>query len=496
MPEFAYLHDDGILFASGKSLASQNGYRVPSLPENSFQTKAPPLYPLYLSLIWRWNPNFPQNLPLATLLSWLVLAAFLALAWALYRADGYSETKAWLLAGLLGLSPYIVLFGCTMFSEIFFTCLVLACLLLARRPGNTAIFLAGVMAAAAYLSRTAGIALLISIPALLLWTRQWRRTALFLAPLLPAVAAWTLWGALHKPASSDLTLMYYTDYLRYEFVNVGWDNLALVVWKNLDQLLYGMGSLVLPKVIDLPPVKILAQVIAVAMIAGVVRLARRGVAVDYALFALVSVGILLVWHFPPNERFVLPIFPLLIAGFFAEIEHLGAMLRPAFRHRDRSQRIVARIFAAGLAAVLFAALGLQCYMTFVLLSDTAAEQRRNLADRRSAYRWMAANLPPEAAVLSYDDPLLYLYSGHRGNYLPLLTRWWYADDHLSMVNAYRDLGAYCAARHLTYVYFTKEDLSRETGEKDRAAIEQLVRTSPALTPIYTAGIGTVYRLTP
>ena len=154
------------------------------------------------------------------------------------------------------------------------------------------------------------------------------------------------------------------------------------------------------------------------------------------------------------------------------------------------------MFAAGLAAVFFAALGLQCYMTFVLLSDTAAEQRRNLADRRSAYRWMAANLPPEAAVLSYDDPLLYLYSGHRGNYLPLLTRWWYAEDHLSTVNAYRDLGAYCAARHLTYMYFTKEDLSRETGEKDRAAIEQLVRTSPALTPIYTAGIGTVYRLTP
>lgn len=496
MPEFAYLHDDGILFASGKSLASQNGYRLPSLPENAFETKSPPLYPLFLSLIWRLNPNFPENLPLATLLSWLVLVAFLALAWTLYRADGYPETKAWLLTGLLGLSPYIVLFGCTMFSEVFFTCLVLACLLLARRPGNTAILLAGVMAAAAYLSRTAGIALLISVPALLLWTRQWRRTGLFLAPLLPAVAGWALWGALHKPAPSDLTLMYYTDYLRYEFVNVGWDNLAMVVWKNLDQLIYGMGSLVLPKVLDLPLAKILAQVIAVAMIAGVVRLVRRRVALDYALFALVSVGILLVWHFPPNERFVLPIFPLLLAGLFAEAEHLGAMLRPAFRHRDLSQRIVGRLFAAAVAAVFLAALGLQCYMTFVLLSDTAAEQRRHLADRRSAYRWMAANLPPKAAVLSYDDPLLYLYSGHRGNYLPLLTRWWYAEDHLSIVNAYRDLAAYCAERHLTYVYFTTEDLSRETGEKDRAAIEQLVRTSPALTPIYAAGIGTVYRLAP
>jgi len=97
-------------------------------------------------------------------------------------------------------------------------------------------------------------------------------------------------------------------------------------------------------------------------------------------------------------------------------------------------------------------------------------------------------------VLSYDDPLLYLYSGHRGNYLPMLPRWWYAEDHAKIVNAYRDLGAYCKSRGLSYVYFTTEDMSRETGEDDRKAIEQLVRSSAALTPLYTAGIGTVYQI--
>jgi hypothetical protein len=54
---------------------------------------------------------------------------------------------------------------------------------------------------------------------------------------------------------------------------------------------------------------------------------RRGVAVDYAIFGAVSVGILLVWHYPATERFVLPLFPLLIAGFLTEIEHLAKMLR-------------------------------------------------------------------------------------------------------------------------------------------------------------------------
>jgi hypothetical protein len=107
---------------------------------------------------------------------------------------------------------------------------------------------------------------------------------------------------------------------------------------------------------------------------------------------------------------------------------------------------------------------------------------------------MSANLPSGSSVLSYDDPLLYLYSGHRGNYLPMLPRWWYAEDHAKIVNAYHDLGTYCKSRGLAYVYFTTEDMSRETGEEDRKAIEQQVRSSAALTPVYSAGIGTVYRV--
>ena len=97
-------------------------------------------------------------------------------------------------------------------------------------------------------------------------------------------------------------------------------------------------------------------------------------------------------------------------------------------------------------------------------------------------------------MLSYDDPLLYLYSGHRGNYLPMLPRWWYAEDHAKIVGAYRDLGAYCKSRGLSYMYFTTEDMSRESGEVDRKAIEQLVRSNTALTPLYTAGIGTIYQV--
>src|SRR5581483_196935 len=131
----------------------------------------------------------------------------------------------------------------------------------------------------AYLSRTAGIALLVSVPAVLILKKEARRAAVFAGAMLPAVVGWMLWTHAHALRSPDATLAYYTDYLRYQFLNVGFDNLGVVLWKNTSEILWGMGSLALPKLSDFGPVKVLTQVIGVAMIAGIVRLVRRGIAV-------------------------------------------------------------------------------------------------------------------------------------------------------------------------------------------------------------------------
>jgi hypothetical protein len=497
MPQFGHPHDDGILFETGKSLA-HGELRIASLPENPLQTKYPPLYPLYLSLIWRLNPNFPDNLLLGTAMSWLVLVAFLSLSLAYYSSHALrgspGDRNTWLLVALLAFSPYLILFGCTTFSEVFFTCLVLATFLAASRPGIKWAVAAGLLASFAYLSRTAGIALLVSVPLTLALKRDWRRASAFAAAMLPAVITWMLWSRGHLPHPMDNTLMYYTDYTGYEFLNVDLHNLPVVVWKNLDQLLESMGALALPKVFDILPIKILTQVIAVAMIAGIVRLARRGIMWDYAAFALVSSGILLIWHFPPNERFVLPLCPLLLAGLVTEIGHLGSMLKSALRHKDFGQRAVAGVMAAFVVIVFGAALITQFYVTFMFLRQSAGRDVAELRDQRAAYAWISANLPEDATVLSYDDPLLYLYTNRRGNYLTPPTRWWYADDDAALIGAYRNVAAYCRSRGLQYVYFTTEDLKREAADDDRHTIAEGIRTNPQLTPLYTYGIGTVYKV--
>lgn len=495
MPDFARRHDDGLLYFSAKSLASGQGYRIPSLPETPFQTKYPPLYPAYLSLVWRLDSRFPENLALATGFSWMLLAACLGLSFLVYRSYGLTERRSWWLVALLGINPYMILFGCRLFSEILFTGLLLATFLVARRQGWKMALLAGVLAGLAYLSRTAGIALLISVPLWYLWKRDLRRAAIFAGGMLPFIGGWMLWVKTHMLATSDPGLIYYVDYVKFQFLNVGFSNLAVVLWKNLDQTLYGMGSLFLPQVVSLGPVKILTQVIAIAMISGIVRCVRRGIAVDYALFALISTGMLLVWHYPPNERFVLPLCPLLVMGLASEIESLTSMLRLGLRHREMGQRVAGAVLTAVTGIVIVAGCGLQLYLTFDFLRESEADYRARLADFRAAYTWIDAHLPASAEVLSNDDTLLYAYTGRRGNCAPLMPRWWYSEEHAKTVQVFRDIVPYSRSRGFGYVYATSDDLARWTSE-DIGAVEQSIRENRQLTPLFAKGIGTLYQVVP
>jgi hypothetical protein len=494
MPDFARLHDDGLLFSSAKSLASGDGYRIPSLPENPYQTKYPPLYPALLALIWRANPEFPANLTAAGAVSWVVFAACIALCWRLYRREAFSEKRCWLLAGLLAVNPYMILFGCRLFSEIPFTCLLVATLMVSARGGWKWALAAGILGGCAYLSRTAGVALLISMPLWYTWRREVKNAGWFAAGMLPFVAGWSVWTRTHMLVSSDPGLIYYVDYVRYQFLNVGWDNLGVVLWKNVDELLYGMGSLILPKVVALGPVKTLTEVIAVAMIVGVVRLVWRGVLAAYALFALVSAVMLIVWHFPPNERFVLPLFPLLLAGLVAEMEHLWTMLGAAFRHPDFAQRAVAGIFGSVVGLILLAGFGLQLYVSLHFLDESEAQYRSRLVDLRAAYAWISQNTSAAAVVVSADDPLLYFYSGRHGKEVPLMPKSWYAADHAAIVDAFRGTAQYCRRVGAEYIYSTSDDLARWTGDEDIVKVEQAMRENRGLIPVFSSGAGTVYRV--
>src|SRR5260370_34213714 len=90
MPHFGHLHDDSIYFVCAKSLATGEGYRILSLPGRPYQTKYPPLLPALLSLIWRIDLRFPENLQLTMLAMWALLPVYLMASARWCRDAGFS----------------------------------------------------------------------------------------------------------------------------------------------------------------------------------------------------------------------------------------------------------------------------------------------------------------------------------------------------------------------------------------------------------------------
>src|SRR6185295_7265135 len=77
MPQLGRGHDDAIYLTVSKSLAEGTGYRIQNLPGAPYETKYPPVIIWLLTLVWKIDPQFPGNLPIATALQWAMIPPFL-----------------------------------------------------------------------------------------------------------------------------------------------------------------------------------------------------------------------------------------------------------------------------------------------------------------------------------------------------------------------------------------------------------------------------------
>jgi len=497
MPRFGDFHDDSVYYVTAKSIADGGGYRIESLPGEPAQTKYPPLYPLLLSLAWRVNPEFPDNLRTAAWISWLALPAVLVQLLPLFRRLGFSNGRTWLLLVLFAVNPYVALFSTQLLSEMLFLALLLAAMLLVERslsPGASAFVAvaAGSVGGLAYLTRSAGI-VLFAAGVIYLWTKKRRGTAfLFAAGMLPFVAGWNLWARLHQLPTNDPALIYYTDYFRTQLYALSLRDFPLFVWRNVDALLWALGGLIVPKVTSSWFLKVLAQVIAVAAISGIVRLVRGGHGQLYALFATLGAALLIVCTFPATERLVLPFFPLALAGLLVEMEHLFGMLLAGLRHKDRSQRIAAGGIIAIAAPVFAGALLLQLYIGQVFMRQDAHQHRIRIASRLPVYEWARANLPTGASVLASEDVMFFLHTGRHAMRATIPPALWYREDRAGMVSWFTDLKPFAQDHGLSYFEFSGADVNQGVGDEAAADIEREIRNHPNLNPLYATPAATMY----
>ena len=497
-PHLGFFHDDSLFWVCARSLAGGGGYRIQSLPGEPYQTKYPPLYPLLLAAVWKLNPAFPNNLPLAVLSSWLTLVACLLAARVAFRDLGAGPNGAWVLSGALALSPYYALCGISLLSELPFTCLSLAALALierARGPsrGVGLAVVAGLVASAACLTRTVGLALLAAGPLVFLIEKQYRRAAAFALAMLPG-AAWLLWTHAHRLARPDAVALYYTDYLGYWVHDGTAGNIAVLLWRNLDNLLLAIGGMFVFGLGDSFAGKSLARVLAVAAVVGTARLWRRSGATAYVLFTAGCLLALLFWNYSPDQRFIVPVFPVLLGGFWAELRRLAGKLRAAFLGRAMGERVVAGAISLALTALLYLA-GARAYGgLFSALPAFVAQQRATVADYRTAYRWIAANTPPNAALLAYMDPILYLYTGRQACRLVISPGLRRADDRRAVEAVLAGVVDFAHRQKLSYAVLAPEDLHAEFTDQERLAAHSLFRANPRLRRVFEAGGVSVCRI--
>src|ERR1700733_11156077 len=497
MPHLGFYHDDSIYWVSGRSLAMGDGYRIESLPGQPYQPKTPPLSPQMLAGIWKINPSFPANLPLATLFAWLMLPPFLAILWILLRDYGFSTRERSVLVVLAALSPVTVVFSFSLMPELPFTALMVASLILAERAGKPdaprwLAFAAGICAALAYLTKSVAAPMLLTVPLCFALRKQFQKAALFSAAMVPAAAGWQWWVMRHLSNSWDLVTLYYTNYLGFRTYNISLRDLPLIVWYNLDGFLQGAGKLL---IFDLPyGSKHLERVVAIAAIAGCVRLAMRKREWQYPLAALGISALLLVWHYPPDQRFVFPLYPLLLMGLATEVRNIGLALRKAWAKPAFADRFAGAGFGAILAGLVAFAIFCTGFGLTRFVPDLFASYRADFESRRSAYQWLAAHAPEDANVYAYQDPVLYLYTGRKACSLPIPPKFYYHRDDDGIERLMASMADFARDYRLLDLLLTPDDYYRDLHAAGTRGLAQAMQSS-AFQILYGSSRVAVYKLT-
>lgn len=487
MPQFGSPHDDSIYFVCAKAWATGQGHRIISLPGQPWQTKYPPLYPLLLSPIWRIDPQFPGNLKIATMASWLFLPPLLWLTRILFRRYQFPAWWAWLLVAVLAINPYVQLFSISLLSEIPFTLLLLAGLLVAPRNAMAA----GLLAGLAYLTRTAGLPLLVAVPVVYGMKRRWRDAARFLAAMLPFVTGWSLWAGSHKDSTENLYVMYYVDYVRYQFHNVNLSNFLMVLWKNIDAILTGMGTLILP-FSESPLTKMLTQTIAVGTIVGVYRLAKdREQTRAYAIYGALFTLMLVVWHYPPDARFLFPIFPLLLAGFSYQVAMTVDLLRKAYV--DPKQRVSTIAIAPILLFVSWPILRNNYRFIFEIAPASQMDQRRIAEDNLPCAARIREELPGGARIMASNDPTMYLLTGLPSMRMTVPRALWYEERFDEILQENTRMPQIARQFGMTHLYVNRH-FRGDLTEKQQRKFLDLLASDSSLQPALQCGAATLYEV--
>jgi len=481
---FGWYHDDTIYFSSARALAEGGGYVLPSVPGAPPQTKYPPLHPWLLSLVWRWQPGFPDNLAVAVGLTAVFACWFLAAAFQLLRGlAGVGRWAALVAVALSAFHPDFVFLSGVLLSDVPFLALALTGALAADaglraqcRPRMALV--AGVAAGLSALTRTLGLPVMAGIVACGLYRRAYRQCLVFSLAAFPLAGAALLspgipenvasWAAQGGPGFRQ-TWLFCTSY--WEFWKLGVPNLD-ALWamlsRNINLFAQGPARQCLfppPGGEDSYAGTLVMVTLTAGILSGIARQARgqEWKPIHFLLVFYPAAAVL--WNYALVDRFLMLFVPLFYAGLWVEGRYVVSLVADQFRPgRPLAGRILAGMLSAGLLAVAVASA--RHYATGV------RPQLQGLAERRAAlagekaelHDWIRRETGPEVRFIAYEDASLYLYTGRQSmRPIAFSTEAFYKRDEKVLE---RDLDRITdVARHIGARYWVAaaDDFHLETG---------------------------------
>jgi hypothetical protein len=325
------------------------------------------------------------------------------------------------MVAFLAINPWLLYWGLLPVSDFLFADLVIAVFLLLRRKNGKLGWwcIAGLIGAAAYFTKVAGILI---VPAVWLGCLragapayglrgEWKRAMAITLPILAAFATWTVWAQRHRAELEHSVMWYYTDYIAFHVKNGGLSAMPEIVQANLLSFLGIAGNSVLYNLADSVPGRFIAIVILAGAISGTCRLIRRTGSIEYPLFCAFLLTVLLVWNFSPNVRLAAPAMPLLAMGLWEEAAHVASLIRHAAQSAQMSNRVAARVMVATVLGAVACAVVLNIHSIFAGLPELIQADRTAHARQRSTFEWCRRFLPSSAVVMANNDTLLYLSTG-------------------------------------------------------------------------------------
>jgi hypothetical protein len=233
--------------------------------------------------------------------------------------------------------------------------------------------------------------------------------------------------------------------------------------------------------------------LAAAAVAGLVRLGRRDGWTAAHLFAAAHLALLVVWDFPPDQRFLIPVLPILLAGLWTELRNLAAVTTAAW-HGALPNRCAAAVAAALLIGGTALTAGRTAQAFTSVLPRFIAHARATSGASLPVYRWIAANLPADARLLAFPDVAVYLRTGRHACRFFVAPSIAYGQDRAALDAALASATPLARSLGLAYAVITPSDPDFDFAGERRASGDWLVPANPTWRRVWGAGHAAVYRI--